>query len=63
MVSRYRLLPCVKELLKRCTETPEETGDGNLLLRGMTPSGDKFNVIIRPEKDGATLQSFYRVRK
>lgn len=63
MVTRYRLLPCVKELLKHSTETPKETRDGNLLFEGITPSGDNFNVIIRPGKGGATLQSFYKVRK
>lgn len=56
---RYRLLPCVKELLKHSTDTPTPTEHGNLLLEGRTPEGERFRVIIRPEKKGGVLQSFY----
>jgi hypothetical protein len=59
MVGRYRLLPCVKELLKHSTDKPTPTEHGNLLLDGLTPEGEPFRVIIRPEKKGGTLQSFY----
>jgi hypothetical protein len=63
MVARFRLLPCVKELLRNSRDTPHTTRDGNLMLDGMTPTGDQFRVIIRPEKKGGCLQSFYRVKK
>ena len=59
MVGRYRLLPCVWELLRHTTDTPEPTPRGNLKLIGMTPEGESFAVIIRPEKEGGVLQSFY----
>jgi len=59
MVGRYRLLPCVWELLKHSRDTPEPTKRGNLKLVGMTPEGERFAVIIRPEKGGGVLQSFY----
>ncbi|MEI7451354.1 MAG: hypothetical protein WCJ75_17225 [Desulfomonile sp.] len=62
MTGRYRLLPCVKELLKHSTDEPSQTEDGNLMLQGRTPTGDKFIVIIRPEKRGGYLQSFYKTR-
>jgi len=59
---RYRLIPCVKELLKHSSDEPSITNDGNLMLQGQTPTGDKFKVIIRPEKKGGCLQSFYKTR-
>jgi len=59
MVGRYRLVPCVKELLRKTTDSPTITSDGNLMLDGMTPDGTRFRVIIRPEKRGGALQSFY----
>ena len=34
-------------------------GSGNMMLEGLTPDGEKFRVIIRPEKGGGCLQSFY----
>lgn len=58
-VGRYRLIPCVRELLRKTTEPPKATADGNLMLDGITPDGTRFRVIIRPEKDGGVLQSFY----
>jgi hypothetical protein len=58
-VGRYRLLPCVRELLMHTTDTPEPTPRGNMKLVGITPEGDRFAVIIRPEKTGGVLQSFY----
>jgi len=61
MVGRYRLLPCVRELLKNTDDTPTMTEDGNWMLEGMTPGGETFQVIIRPEKKGGCLQSFFRV--
>lgn len=61
MVGRYRLLPCVRELLRKCTDTPITTDDGNLMLEGVTPDGQRFRVVIRPEKRGGALQSFYPV--
>ncbi|MCA1962244.1 MAG: hypothetical protein LDL33_15810 [Desulfomonile sp.] len=63
MIARYRLLPCVMELLRKTTDTPRPTPDGNLLLEGKTPHGRPFRVIIRPEKQGGCLQSFYPVRQ
>jgi len=62
-VERFRLLPCVKELLKNTRDEPRITRDGNLMLEGTTPTGDQFAVIIRPEKKGGCLQTFYRVKK
>lgn len=62
MIARYRLLPCVIELLRKTTDAPITTPDGNLLLQGSTPSGKLFRVIIRPDKKGVTLQTFYPVR-
>jgi hypothetical protein len=61
MIGRYRLLPCVQELLKKTADVPTETEHGNLMLEGMTPEGEKFQVIIRPEKRGGCLQSFFPV--
>ena len=58
-VGRYRLLPCVREVLMHCEDTPEPTPRGNLKLVGITPEGERFAVIIRPEKKGGVLQSFY----
>jgi len=46
MTGRYRLLPCVLELLKKTSDVPKETEHGNLMLEGMTPQGEKFQVII-----------------
>lgn len=59
MVGRYRLLPCVRELLKKTGDAPVLTAHGNLMLDGVTPGGTRFRVIIRPEKKGGCLQSFY----
>jgi len=61
MIGRYRLVPCVKELLQHTTDEPEATKDGNLVLDGMTPDGERFIVILRPVKKGACLQSFFPV--
>ncbi len=61
MTGRYRLLPCVRELLRKTMDTPMPTKDGNLMLEGITPEGATFRVIIRPEKKGGCLQSFYPV--
>jgi hypothetical protein len=58
-VGRYRLLPCVRELLAHSTDSPETTSHGNLSLDGVTADGTKFRVIIRPEEKGGVLQSFY----
>lgn len=62
MVGRYRLIPCVKELLQYSSDEPSITKDENLMLEGQTPTGDKFIVVIRPEKKGGCLQSFYKTR-
>lgn len=43
---RYRLLPCVKELLTESTETPVPTRDGNLMLDGKAPTNERFRVIL-----------------
>ncbi|AFM23715.1 hypothetical protein Desti_0997 [Desulfomonile tiedjei DSM 6799] len=63
MIGRYRLVPCVKELLKHSEEKPVINEKGNWELEGVTPDGKVFRVIIRPEKRGGCLQSFYPVRK
>jgi hypothetical protein len=62
MVARFRLLPCVKELLRNSRDTPHTTRDGNLMPEGMTPAGDQFKVIIRPEKKGCCLQTLQNSR-
>lgn len=59
MVGRYRLVPCVRELLRKTRDVPTATADGNLMLDGITRDGTRFRVIIRPEKRGGCLQSFY----
>jgi hypothetical protein len=61
MIGRYRLLPCVRELLKHTPDIPTLTLKGYLMLQGITPYGEKFRVIIRPEKKGGCLQSFFPV--
>jgi len=58
-IGRYRVVPCVRELLRRTTDCPVMTPHGNLELKGKTPDGQGFTVIIRPEKKGGVLQSFY----
>ncbi len=65
---RYRLLPCVRELLKESTERPEPTQDGNLMLEGKAPTKETFRVIIgrgmiEPGLDGYKLVTFYPVTK
>jgi len=58
-IGRCRLIPCVRELLKRTTDCPVPTPHGNLMLEGTTPDGQAFRVLIRPEKRGGVLQSFH----
>jgi len=43
---RYRLLPCVKELLEESEDPPILTRDGNLMLEGKAPTKERFRVII-----------------
>jgi hypothetical protein len=58
-VGRYRLVPCVMELLRNSIDAPRLTEDGNLMLEGLTVEGVRFRVVIRPERTGGCLQSFY----
>ncbi|MBM3300541.1 MAG: hypothetical protein FJY85_11355, partial [Deltaproteobacteria bacterium] len=37
MVRRYRLVPCVRELLRKTTDQPIDTKDGNFMLDRTTP--------------------------
>lgn len=65
---RYRLLPCVKELLMESEEVPTVTQDGNLMLEGKAPTKEEFRVIlgIGQIEDGQQtykLVSFYPVSK
>jgi len=59
MIGRYRLVPCVIELLRKTHDEPLPTKRGNLMFEGTTPDGQRFKVIVRPEKQGGCLQSFY----
>jgi hypothetical protein len=63
---RYRLLPCVRELLMESTEKPVPTRDGNLILEGKAPTKEVFRVILGAgeEEDGHVtykLLTFYPV--
>jgi hypothetical protein len=64
-VERYRLIPCVFELLKFTDKLPQEKGSGkdNYVFRGQTPGGDCFTVVVRQETGGNyTLQSIHPKR-
>jgi hypothetical protein len=60
-VERYRLIPCVFELLKFTEEWPPRKGTGEncYMLTGQTPDGKCFEVIIRKEAENFVLQSLY----
>jgi len=65
---RFRLLPCVKELLEESTDIPVPTGDGNLMLEGKAPTKELFRVILgegRLEGGARTymLVTFYPLTK
>jgi hypothetical protein len=49
---RYRLLPCVRELLENTTYPAKKMKAGNYLLEGLTPDGILFRVIIKPDPRG-----------
>lgn len=55
---RYRLLPCVKELLKKSTDTPARGTRGNLMLEGQAPPfKERFFVCI--EDNGEVAPGLY----
>ncbi|MFH1113639.1 MAG: hypothetical protein V1792_06925 [Pseudomonadota bacterium] len=64
---RYRLLPCVKDLLMNSEDTPEPTRDGNLFLVGKAPPYNElfrvilssFPVTLAPGLEGYNLISFF----
>lgn len=67
---RYRLLPCVKELLKESTDTPVRGIRGNLILKGQAPPfKEKFfvciedNAEIAPGLYGHKLVNFFPTGK
>lgn len=68
IATRYRLLPCVKELLAESEETPIPTRDGNYLLEGKAPTNERFRVIlgmghIEAGRQTYKLVTFYPVTK
>ncbi|MBM3299291.1 MAG: hypothetical protein FJY85_04990 [Deltaproteobacteria bacterium] len=60
---RFRLLPCVRELLMETTEEPVRTRDRNLMLEGKAPTNELFHVILGEEREGYRLITFYPVQK
>ena len=49
---RYRLLPCVRELLENSTDPPTPRGQEDYALEGLTPGGNVFRVIIKRDPKG-----------
>jgi hypothetical protein len=47
---RYRLLPCVRELLENTTAPPTPRGCDNFALDGLSPDGTSFKVILRRDR-------------
>lgn len=58
-VRRYRLLPCVRELLENTTDPPFEAANGNFILEGMTPAGLEFRAVIKPHGQRLYLITCY----
>jgi len=65
-VSRYRILPCVRELLENTNETPvreTEAGQSYYVFYGTTPNGWEFKVAVKRDQAGKfRLISCYRSR-
>ncbi len=59
-VSRYRLMPCVFELLRFTEEWPEKgSGENYYVFTGQTPDGTYFKVVVRRENPNYVLQTIY----
>jgi hypothetical protein len=59
-VSRYRLVPCVFELLRFTKQWPEKgTGENYYAFTGQTPDGTCFKVVVRRENPNYVLQTIY----
>ena len=64
---RYRFLPCVRELLLECGETPAVTRGGSLRLEGKAPPYNEiFTVILEATEaptgeHGRRLVTFYPI--
>jgi len=63
MEGRYSLIPCVFELLRFTRDEPTLSREKNYYLEGITADEKKFKVIVRKERSGYVLQSFFRVRE
>jgi len=66
-VTRYKILPCVRELLEGTTEHPieevDEKGEKTYVFYGLTPTHWQFKVAIKPDRQGTLrLISYYRIR-
>jgi hypothetical protein len=57
------LIPCVFELLRFTRDEPTLSREKNYYLEGITADEKKFKVIVRKERSGYVLQSFFRVRE
>ncbi|MBF0509937.1 MAG: hypothetical protein HQK57_13560 [Deltaproteobacteria bacterium] len=59
---RLRLLPCVFDLLENSEDVPiaiKDKAGKSYALKGMTPDGEKFIVVIQEKKDRLSLLTFY----
>jgi hypothetical protein len=61
VVGRYRLTPCVFELLRFTKDKPEFSEGKNYYLLGMSGCGKDFKVIVRKKGDGYVLRTYFRV--
>ena len=61
VVGRYSLTPCVFELLRFTRDKPEFSEGKNYFLLGRSGCEKDFKVIVRKDKDGYVLRSYFRV--
>jgi hypothetical protein len=66
-ITRYRILPCVRELLENTPDSPvqetDESGEPADVFYGLTPQGWEFKVTIKRDRHGCLrLISCYRSR-
>lgn len=61
MVGRYRFMPCVFELIRFSKNEFISTEKDNYALWGLSADNLGFQVIVRKEKSGYALQSFFPV--
>ncbi|MBF0552267.1 MAG: hypothetical protein HQK60_17245 [Deltaproteobacteria bacterium] len=63
---RLRLLPCVKDLLENSEDVPEIKEEGRkrkYILRGMTPDGERFIVVVLEKRRRLALLTFFPSNK